>query len=304
MKSGNFHSNGKLLITGEYTVLYGASALALPVRFGQSLNVSVNEERLIHWKSKDTEGVWFEAIFSLPSFNIHYTSDQLIAQKLAGILKAGRKLSHVDPFHSAGFTIETSADFNRHWGLGTSSTLIVNIARWLEVSPWDLFWETFGGSGYDIACAMANGPIIYRLKDKQPEVSPVEFNPPFRSSIHFVYTGKKMDTFKSVAAFREYAKVDEKVVSHISNITQNILKSSTIEEFDEWVKEHESFMSDLLKKPTVQEDVFPDFSGCIKSLGAWGGDFLMATMDDAEYLQQYFKGKGLTTIFPAKEIVL
>ena len=32
-----FYSNGKLLITGEYVVLDGAKALALPTKYGQNL---------------------------------------------------------------------------------------------------------------------------------------------------------------------------------------------------------------------------------------------------------------------------
>ena len=34
-----FYSNGKLLITGEYLVLDGAKALALPTKYGQYLTV-------------------------------------------------------------------------------------------------------------------------------------------------------------------------------------------------------------------------------------------------------------------------
>ena len=34
----NLYSSGKLLITGEYLVLDGAEALALPLSCGQSLN--------------------------------------------------------------------------------------------------------------------------------------------------------------------------------------------------------------------------------------------------------------------------
>ena len=35
METQTFYSNGKLLITGEYVVLDGAKALALPTKFGQ-----------------------------------------------------------------------------------------------------------------------------------------------------------------------------------------------------------------------------------------------------------------------------
>ena len=56
-----FYSNGKLLITGEYLVLNGAKALALPTKFGQSLEVSSIEEKKIIWTSLDFDkSIWFE----------------------------------------------------------------------------------------------------------------------------------------------------------------------------------------------------------------------------------------------------
>ena len=46
-----FKSNGKFLLTGEYLVLKGATALALPLKKGQSLDVEIldGNEGLIHW---------------------------------------------------------------------------------------------------------------------------------------------------------------------------------------------------------------------------------------------------------------
>jgi mevalonate kinase len=63
-----FYSNGKLLITGEYVVLDGAKALALPTKFGQNLIIEASENELIHWKSHDHDGsIWFEAIIPFSS---------------------------------------------------------------------------------------------------------------------------------------------------------------------------------------------------------------------------------------------
>lgn len=63
-----FYSNGKLLITGEYVVLDGAKALALPTKFGQNLIVSEGKGNVINWKSFDNDGsVWFESMLSFES---------------------------------------------------------------------------------------------------------------------------------------------------------------------------------------------------------------------------------------------
>ena len=56
-----FYSNGKLLITGEYLVLDGAKAFALPTKFGQNLIVEKGSNKEIIWKSYDADGsLWFE----------------------------------------------------------------------------------------------------------------------------------------------------------------------------------------------------------------------------------------------------
>ena len=48
-----FKSNGKFLLTGEYLVLKGAVALALPLKLGQSMNVETldSDEGLIYWNA-------------------------------------------------------------------------------------------------------------------------------------------------------------------------------------------------------------------------------------------------------------
>ena len=66
-----FYSNGKLLITGEYLVLDGAKALALPTKFGQNLIVEEKDNLEIHWKSFDSDGsLWFEDTFTFENITI------------------------------------------------------------------------------------------------------------------------------------------------------------------------------------------------------------------------------------------
>ena len=56
-----FYSNGKLFISGEYLVLDGADAFALPTKFGQNLVVEPGENQNIEWKSYDYDNqLWFE----------------------------------------------------------------------------------------------------------------------------------------------------------------------------------------------------------------------------------------------------
>ena len=70
-KTQNFYGNGKLLISGEYFVLDGAVALALPTTFGQKLMVSHKPSfnPTLTWKSYDEKGkIWFESEYEFWHF--------------------------------------------------------------------------------------------------------------------------------------------------------------------------------------------------------------------------------------------
>ena len=51
-----FYSNGKLLLTGEYLVLDGANAFAVPTKFGQNLIVEKIVEPQLIWGSFTNTG--------------------------------------------------------------------------------------------------------------------------------------------------------------------------------------------------------------------------------------------------------
>jgi hypothetical protein len=61
-------------------------------------------------------------------------------------------------------------------------------------------------------------------------------------------------------------------------------------------------MSNILEMHTIKESLFPDFSGVIKSLGAWGGDFVLAIAK--ENPSDYFKERGFKTIVSYKDMIL
>ena len=61
-------------------------------------------------------------------------------------------------------------------------------------------------------------------------------------------------------------------------------------------------MSSILELPTVKESLFPDFDGSIKSLGAWGGDFVLTVSKDNP--TAYFENKGYKTIVSYQEMIL
>jgi len=296
MKS--FYSNGKILITSEYLVLAGAKAFAIPCKKGQYLKFKNLENKTLSWKSYDHDDtLWFEAIFELPNLDIIKTSEILVAKRLKALLNLANKEN--PNFLLEGGEVKTFLEFNKNWGLGSSSTLISNIASWAKVNPYQLGKKSFGGSGYDIACSNANGPIIYTKKALNPRIENVNFSPLFVDQLFFIYLNKKIDTKKAIRNFN-HNSISNSIIRKINTITDKIIASDTLDKFEYNLNQHEIILSRILQKMTVKEKFFSDFKGCVKSLGAWGGDFILATGDKST--KKYFLDKGFKTIIPFNQI--
>ena len=199
--------------------------------------------------------------------------------------------------------VETRLDFPREWGLGSSSTLISMIAQWAEVDPYELLWNSFGGSGYDIACARASSPILYQLTEGKAKVYPIYYNPPFATSLFFVYLNKKQNSREGIALYQGLKKNKKTLITQLSQLTEEIYRTHSLDTFSKLLSEHEAVLSSYLRLPTVKDSLFKDFSGTIKSLGAWGGDFVLAIGEES-YIKEYFISKGMQTILPFAQMIL
>ncbi len=79
-------------------------------------------------------------------------------------------------------------------------------------------------------------------------------------------------------------------------ISQEIfLLCNELENFSDLMLLHEQKISDFIEIPTVKSKFFPDCPTFVKSLGAWGGDFVMSAK--FEGFEDYFWGKGFSTVF-------
>ena len=65
------------------------------------------------------------------------------------------------------YSFSTDSTFDHSWGMGSSSALIANLARWAEIGPFDLFHLLYKGSGYDVAAALAEGPILFSTVNRK-----------------------------------------------------------------------------------------------------------------------------------------
>ena len=295
-----FYSNGKFLITGEYLILDGAKSLAVPTKFGQELKIDSNDSKFIEWESLDKNGkVWFKCKIQISNLNLESTSSEKISNKLLKILKFIRK-EKPEFLRNRGHKITTSLTFDKNWGLGTSSTLINNLSKLAEIDPFKLNKRIFKGSGYDIACASSNSHILYQIIDDNHIIKNVKFNPPFKEYLYFVYLNKKQNSLEELNIYNKVKK-NKSLVSEIDEITLKVLNSRNFYEFNNLISSHEKIISSIISKKTIKSK-FKDFNGELKSLGAWGGDFILASTKDDPY--KYFNSKGLETIYKFDEIVI
>ena len=300
-----FYSNGKLLITGEYLVLDGARAFALPTKFGQNLIVENGTNKEIIWKSYNIdETIWFQDTISFTEIiENNKTNTETVKSTLTNILHEAYLLNPDFINNSEGYNISTHLTFPKNWGLGTSSTLLNNVAQWIKIDAFTLLKNSFGGSGYDIACAQNDTAIIYSLENNLPIVEQISFKPDFRGNIYFVYLNKKQSSKTAINAY--YNNKNENLARNIADnnkLTDAILNAETAKEFALALQKHEIHLSNILEIQTIKEIAFPDFNGVVKSLGAWGGDFVMVI--SKEDPTGYFTSKGYETILSYDEMIL
>ncbi len=299
-----FKSNGKLLITGEYAVLDGAKSLAIPTKPGQSMEVLEHKKNLILWNSLDeNKQTWFEAEFHIDNgdFSIKNEREKPETKRLQQLLRSAYQ-SNPDAFQNKGYDITTKLDFNRVWGLGTSSTLINNISQWLKIDPYKLLQDSFGGSGYDIAVASSDLPITYQVTQQGPAAYTADFNPPFRDQLFFVYLNRKQNSREAIAHYRKQSKSNiAGLTEKISGITEQVIRCENLEEFKMLLQAHETLISKAINLPKIKNQLFPDYPGLIKSLGGWGGDFILATGQEME--KDYFRQKAYSTIFDYTDLI-
>jgi len=304
----SYRSNGKLLLTAEYAVLDGAKALAIPSSYGQSLVIKAYDSDVIQWKSyNELNAVWFECMISLDSIKSYEPNrivNHAVKERLIQILHAAQELNSEFLIGNQGYLITTHQDFNRLWGLGTSSTLINNIALWANVNPYALLARTFGGSGYDIACAQHSTAITFQLQSKatNPLVNAVDFKPEFRNYLYFVYLNQKQNSRDGISSYKALNKIDTSTVTKISAITDQMIVCNSLSEFEILLNTHEHIIAHLTDQKPIKDRLFSDFNGEIKSLGAWGGDFILVTSKNDP--TAYFKNRGLNTVLPYKDLVL
>ena len=261
----------------------------------------------ITWETHVENQLWQKLEYSGRYFLFQGLCDDPVYVKLRKYLNAAKNISGLFPEEQTHYKVRTDINFDISWGLGSSSSLIANIGKWLQIDPMEIFKHTENGSGYDVACALSDSPIIYKTNKERSfhDVKPVELSFPFLDQIYFVYSGQKAVSADKVQHFNENSSVVTADIENISSLSREIITCNSFDQFEKIIEEHENITGTILNEIPVKVKRFPDFEGTIKSLGAWGGDFIMVVSKNAEnYVHQYFSERGLTTIFPYTEMAL
>ncbi|MBW8521792.1 hypothetical protein K0U91_04845 [Chryseobacterium chendengshani] len=295
------YSPGKLMLTSEYFAVDGALVLAVPTKLGQEFffEEKQNGKSIIFWEAYHQNKLWLKAVIDYKKWQILETNITSSAEFILKTLKNVQSLSEIKFKNTDTYHLKTNLQFPADYGLGSSSTLMNNLAEWSEIDPFYLNSISLGGSGYDIAVAKAKSAVLYQNKP-QIHFEKVNYNPKFKNELIFIHLNQKQDSRDGINLYKSKVK-SQKLVDEFSDLTRNILLCDELDNFSDLMMLHEQRISDFIKIPTVKSIFFADCAKFVKSLGAWGGDFVMSAK--FEGFEEYFWGKGFTTVFEWSDLI-
>ena len=294
-------SPGKLMLTSEYFAIDGALVLAVPTKLGQEFffDEKEDERSLVFWEAHHQNKLWLKAVIDYKSWQILETNIPSSAAFILNTLKNVQQLSKFKFKNNYTYHLKTNLQFPADYGLGSSSTLMTNLAEWADIDPFHLNSISLGGSGYDIAVAKEKSAVLFRSK---PQISyeKADFNPPFKNELIFIHLNQKQDSREGISFYKSKPK-SQILIDEFSDITKKVLLCRELENFSQLMMIHEQKISKFLEIPTVKDRFFSDCPVFVKSLGAWGGDFVMSAKFHG--YKDYFWGKGFNTVFEWSDII-
>ncbi len=294
-------SPGKLMLTSEYVAVDGALVLAVPTKLGQELFFTENDDQQssVHWQAYHQNQLWLDTKIDYKNWIIKETNNQKASEFILKVLKTVQTFSETKFKNDVSYHFKTNLQFPSDFGLGSSSTLMSNLGEWAEIDPFILNEESLGGSGYDVAVAKEKSAIMY---SRFPERTyhKIVFEPSFKDELIFIHLNQKQDTREGISHYKSKPTSTE-LINQYSELTKMIVKSQNLEEFSELMTIHEQKLSDFLGIPSVKEIYFPNCPSFVKSLGAWGGDFVL-TSKFGDY-KAYFKSCGFDKIFSWDDLI-
>jgi mevalonate kinase len=291
-------ANGKILLTSEYFILDGAKGIALPTKLGQTL--SVNENELFQYEAYlNDETLWFRY-----DPNNNENESILLLNKALDYIVKNNENQDVNALKGA---FKTRLEFDKNWGLGSSSTFVALLSDYFNFDAFNLNRYLFNGSGYDIACAFASNPILYQRQDEMHQsFDEIHLNEVVTNCLYFVYLNKKQNSRNAINYYKSINSISKKeLINDLNQITEHLQINSNVSDWIYLLKNHEALISKSLKLDKVSIVLGNKMPFFTKSLGAWGGDFILCISEEPENeVKSKFNQIGYNNIFSYNDFIL
>lgn len=265
---------GKLMLMGEYAVVYGQPCIVSAVN--QRMKVSAESIN--------------EPVFKLEAADLNVINYQKPISDLGKgeVLKEAKFAefsvrNFVDKYKiTSGFSIKTQSAFSANFGFGSSSAVVVGALKALvelhqmKISDKELFDIAYKtvldvqgkGSGFDVAAAIYGGTIYFKNKGEIIEQLEID-----NLNLIVGYSGVKADTVSMVNIVSEkmknYKEGMEKIFDNIGRLVEEAkiaIKDKDLERVGTLMDYNQSYLEDL----GVSTDKLNLMIDAAKKAGAYG----------------------------------
>lgn len=275
------------MLCGEYAVTIGVEALALPVSLGQWMYVWEFDspgggDRLI-WEAKEKDGsTWLNESFALPLETMEAETEKSSERDRSREVLHSMLSMVAEGFWKTGksYRIETQLEFDRSSGLGSSSTMVANFARFAGLDAQKVQQKVLGGSGYDVAVAELGKGLAFWKNAEVANWDAWKLSADLTSKWKIVFLGKKQNSRNALADVKgklmEIEK-DDFLMHQLQQVCAAVKMANQVPMLEAGLEMWQAIlaMSLGLETPYQHFKFQPTKGGLCKWLGAWGGDMLL-----------------------------
>lgn len=275
------------MLCGEYVVIIGVEALALPVSLGQWMYVWEFDspgggDRLI-WEAKEKDGsTWLNESFALPLEAMEAEAEKSSERDRSREVLHSMLSMVAEGFWKTGksYRIETQLEFDRSSGLGSSSTMVANFARFAGLDAQKVQQKVLGGSGYDVAVAELGKGLVFWKNAEVANWDAWKLSADLTSKWKIVFLGKKQNSRNALADVKgklmEIEK-DDFLMHQLQQVCAAVKMAKQVPMLEAGLEMWQAIlaMSLGLETPYQHFKFQPSKGGLCKWLGAWGGDMLL-----------------------------
>lgn len=275
------------MLCGEYAVIIGVEALALPVSLGQWMYVWEFDspgggDRLI-WEAKEKDGsTWLNESFALPLETMEAETEKSSERDRSREVLHSMLSMVAEGFWKTGksYRIETQLEFDRSSGLGSSSTMVANFARFAGLDAQKVQQKVLCGSGYDVAVAELGKGLAFWKNAEVANWDAWKLSADLTSKWKIVFLGKKQNSRNALADVKgklmEIEK-DDFLMHQLQQVCAAVKMANQVPMLEAGLEMWQAIlaMSLGLETPYQHFKFQPSKGGLCKWLGAWGGDMLL-----------------------------